>query len=738
MPSPVTDRHPERSEGSGRGSSTEFAFPGWTGEIAERYRPADLEGEVRRLVDPAAALRTLHWGRNYLYLARLAAPGGPVEVVVKQFRRDAGERLRSRLRGDKAARSWRTARALLAAGVPTPEPILRIEAADPAGPSFYICRHLPGALEARYVFRAANAARLAEEFPDLDFPGFVADLGALVRRLHEAGFWHRDVSGGNLLLHEGAIHLLDLNRTRRPGRLTLSQRTRDLCRIALFRSEHQELLLRAYWGREPGSLERALYLADHHAFRLRNRGKAGLKGGAGRLKRLLLPRGTHPHIPAAPAEAGARDKVVWDPLSDQPHQHAGRLEKLAVRLADAAAHAEEAAAASAALPRITRRYRELKRSLHQKPVPWGGLGVGVRPWPEAPEKPVELIQDLGVRHALLRLHPWDATPENRKAEEDLARELTARGVQVAFALPQSRDLVRDPERWRAAVEEIAGRFLPYGRSFQIGQAINRSKWGIWTMREYVELARAAAEVLRRAGDVEIAGPAVIDFEYHVTAALLNLRREGLHFDAVSALLYVDRRGAPENRQAGFGTEEKVLLLKAIADTARNAAGRCWVTEVNWPLREGPHSPAGKAVSVDEETQADYLVRYYLLALGTGLLEKVYWWQLLARGYGLVDPVDPKSPRARPSFRALRTLASELPEGSRLERVLALPPTRQYHFRRPDGAEVVAAWSTGGPAKVALPREAVSACDRDGSPLPPAGGREVEVRSGVRYFTLESA
>ena len=28
-------------------------------------------------------------------------------------------------------------------------------------------------------------------------------------------------------------------------------------------------------------------------------------------------------------------------------------------------------------------------------------------------------------------------------------------------------------------------------------------------------------------------------------------------------------------------------------------------------------------------QADYLVRYYLLTLGTGLVERVFWWRLIA-------------------------------------------------------------------------------------------------------------
>ena len=37
------------------------------------------------------------------------------------------------------------------------------------------------------------------------------------------------------------------------------------------------------------------------------------------------------------------------------------------------------------------------------------------------------------------------------------------------------------------VGELGERFAPHGRVFQVGQAPNRSKWGIWTRGEYVEL-----------------------------------------------------------------------------------------------------------------------------------------------------------------------------------------------------------------------------------------------------------
>ena len=681
---------------------------------------------VARLTDPAAALKTLHWGRNYLYVTRFENAGDPLgafDVVVKQFRvLGLRDRLRNRFRGSKAAKSWRVANALLAAGLQTPEPVTLIEPETETGPSFYVCRYLDDVQEARYLLRAANAGREREEFPGVDFPDFLEKLGKMARRLHDAGFWHRDLSSGNVLLRTGAagttadLYLIDLNRTRMGKALTTSERLRDLSRMPILRPEHQDLFLASYWGGPPQG--KSLYRAYHRAFLWKNDTKKKLRGGLKGLRGLFKRRIAHAHIPDAPADASARDRAVWDRLSDQPHQHAGRAEKLRVRLADAPAHIGEGMVIAAAAPRIWRRYKEIRADLHCRPVEWQGAGLCLRPWPDNPEMPVAMVRELGVRHVLIRLHPWE---ETHAAEEELARALHAQGCELSFALPQNRDLVKDPARWRAAVERLAGAFTPYGRAFQIGQAINRSKWGIWTLGEYVSLARPAAEILHRHPGTELIGPAVIDFEHHVTAAVLNRKDLGFRFDAVSSLLYVDRRGAPENPQAGFDTEGKIALLKAIAETARNSTGRCWITEVNWPLWEGPHSPAGRSVSVDEETQADYLARYYLLALGTGLVERVFWWQLTARGYGLVDPADPTNPRRRPSFFAFQTLLREL-AGARLERVLPVPsPARLYLFRRPDGGETAAAWSVsnvGGPATVRLP-----------------GGLEVAVGGAVKYWRL---
>ena len=785
----------------------DFALANFTGKVAAGFELPDLERALARLIDPGAATKTLHWGRNYLYLTRCETAAGPLEVVVKQFR-NAGwrDRMRRRLGGSKAARSWRVAQAMAAAGIATPEPLLLIESRCPTGPSFYVCRYLAGAVEARYPLRAANAGRLGELFPALDLPRFLHELGGFVRSLHDAGFWHRDLSSGNILARgleaegaaagpppaategatadvaaggaaaaaaggaegaggtagtegtaaEGAydfydFSLVDLNRARPGRRLSLSQRARDLSRMNVLRPEHRRLFLAAYWRRDggPPALGRALYSFYFHAFLWKNRWKKRLRRGrpAGSPRRAM--RVPHAHIPEAPAGAPARDQIVWDRLSDQPHQHAGRLSKLRVRLADASIHATTAATVARALPRVWRRYRELPRELYGGPVPWDGAGVCLRPWPEAPEALLALVEQLGTRHLLLRLHPWQ---EDHQAEEELAAELSRRGYDLTFALPQNRDLVRDPARWRASLACLGERFTPYGKRFQIGQAINRSKWGVWNLRDYVELARGAEEVLRRHPGVELLGPAVIDFEYHLTIAVLNLPGAGFHFDAVSGLLYVDRSGPPEGRQLGFDAVDKVRLLRAIADTGvncrwgqegavgaegqagRTGQGRCWITEMNWPLWEGPHSPAGRNVSVDEDTQADYLVRYYLLTLGTGLVERVFWWQLVARGYGLVDPGEAPEGRCRPSFLALQTMLREL-EGCRLEQVLPAPhPARLYRFKRPDGGEVVAGWSPVR-RQGRLPRPAARVIGRDGGMMPVPAGVEVELLPAPAYFQL---
>ena len=634
-------------------------LPGVSGEwVAEAPPPAGV-------LDPANALRTLHWGRNYLWVAAWPGVG---EVVVKQFRHDSlRARLKRKWQGSKARKSFAVARAMAEAGVATPEPLLWAESVEANGPAWYVCRLVEG-VEARYPFRALDAGTLAHDFPELPAGELIDAVATTARRLHEARFWHRDLSAGNLLLQrrdgELITAVVDLNRCRRLAKVSSSQRLRDLARVPVHREEDQRALLRAYFAGAAKTAAWRLYRLYHRSFHGRHRLKNKLRGrskpaasgrAAGRgLFAAFRPRRAHPHLPPAPADAGARDRDVWDALSDQPHQHASRAEKLLVRARDSGPHLRAQLIAAAAAPRIWRRYRELIAGLDKQPVTPGKLGIGLRPYPEDPAALLAAVDDLGIRHALIRLHPWQ---ESHDDEETLARALRERGIEILFALPQRRELVRDLPHWRRAIETLGARFAPYAEAFQVGQAINRSKWGVWTLAEYRALLREAAAALAPHG-VPIVGPGVIDFEPHVTAAAVNWPDLGVRFHALASLLYVDRRGAPENKQLGFDALGKAALLRAIADTARWCEPRAWVTEVNWPLREGPHSPAGRDVAVDEQTAADYAVRYCSSLLRSGLVERVYWWQLIARGYGLAVALD-GGLRRRPAFHGLAALQRQL-------------------------------------------------------------------------------
>ncbi|HVS15263.1 MAG TPA: lipopolysaccharide kinase InaA family protein [Thermoanaerobaculia bacterium] len=738
-----------------------FAAAGLRGEVASAHRGADLEAGLPRLLDPASAVRSLHWGRNYLYATTWPTAAGPIEVVVKQFRHHGWkERWRRRRRGTKALRSWRAARSLLALGFSTPEPVLYAESLEPRGPAFYVCRYLPDRLEVRYPLRALNAGSAAADLGGLDGDALVRALGLLARRLHESRVWFRDYTSGNVLLdpEDAALvrmTLVDLNRARFGKRLTLNERMRDLARMPLHRPALRRALLDSYWSpalagaRSPSRPRRRLadllYAISHWGFRVSNRGKQGVRTRLRRLQDLLLPRrAAHAHIPAAERGASSRDKIVWDALSDQPHQHASKLEKVRVRVADSPAHLRSLAIATRALRRGRRRQREIMAGLYREPVTFGGLGVGVRPAgspsSEGWARLLAALDDLGVRCVLLRVHPWD---DDHDAEVALAEGLAARGLELTVALPQNRELVRDPARWGAAIAAIAERLAPHARHYQVGQAINRSKWGVWRPSEYVELFCIAAEEIRaRRPDAELLGPAVIDFEPHATAAMLDVEAEGLRFDALASLLYVDRRGAPENEQMGFDAVGKAALLKALAETSRNCpSGRSWITEVNWPLREGPHSPAGRDVAVGEEEQASYLVRYAVAIGAAALAERIFWWQLAAKGYGLIDPLS-ESPerggvwRRRPSFAAFATLQRLLDGAQSLGPVgITAEGERMYRFGDRAAREILVGWSLSGRRTLELPRAVERIVERDGGEL--AGrGRRVEIDEAPRYFLLE--
>jgi len=717
-------------------SARSFEWDDLYGQLAPGLDAGLIEAGLRRILDPASATRTIHWGRNYLYEARLSVGDVDIPVVVKQFRNHGlRKRLERRLKGSKATRSWNGAVALHGAGIPTPEPLALVESRESEGNSWFITTLLSPVWEVRHFFRELNNAGGDAVFPEVEPEAFLRQIARLARRMHDGGMVHRDLSMGNILAHPGSgdeykLYIVDTNRMRLQADPGLWKRSRDICRLPIVRRKDRVEFLEGYWGECP-----LPWHPRHWLFRASVRGyilKHQIKNLVRKRKaRVEAPRGGkhHAHIPPAEKNASGRDRIVWDRLSDQPHQHAGRWDKLRIRLADAPEHIADYARVMKALPGIYSRFRELKCC--SKTVDFEGIGLALRPMPEIFEEHLAAIDGLGLKHLLIRLHPWE---EDHTEELRLARVLKEKGYDLAFSLPQNRELVRDPERWKAAVEILAEEFSPYGKYFQVCQAVNRSKWGVWRPSEYTRLMQDATAVLRRFPEVEILGPSVIDFEFQATIAHLFRPSEGIFFDAVASLLYVDRRGAPENTQLGLDTQGKLRFLKAICENSPITSGRSWVTEVNWPLWEGPHSPAGRCVSVDEETQADYLVRYYILSLSSGFVERVYWWRLAARGYGLATVESDGSLRRRPSWHALRTLRATLGDARFTQQLPSPRGSWIYEFNTAEGL-VLAAWSLAKETRVELPKAPIECRSRDGQELPLPKGVTVSLHPSVQYFRL---
>ncbi|MFM2089946.1 MAG: hypothetical protein RLZZ127_435 [Planctomycetota bacterium] len=333
-------------------------------------------------------------------------------------------------------------------------------------------------------------------------------------------------------------------------------------------------------------------------------------------------------------------RLPWDALSDQPDRIRDPALRRALRagawgdwLATAAATAVAAPAALAAALAPPRR-------------PPFAIGVGISPLDQDPLLLRDLLDELGCGHVLVRfewrrMHRW---PE-------LAAALARIGRPALAVLVQDRGAVCDPRRWCAGLARFHALRGPEIEAVQACQAVNRLKWGCATVGESLPLVAEAVRWQRRhAPAVPILGSSTIDFEPLPLVRSL-VHGHPLRCDGTAVALYVDRRGGPDGRQYGLDLAGKILVVDALRAASPHGGGRLWITEFNWPLAgHGRHAPTSRTECVDEDAAAAHTAAFLRIARGSGRVGRAYHWQLLAIGYGLVDPRDR---RRRPAFHALR-------------------------------------------------------------------------------------
>ena len=260
------------------------------------------------------------------------------------------------------------------------------------------------------------------------------------------------------------------------------------------------------------------------------------------------------------------------------------------------------------------------------------FSIGVDYQREA-KKTLEFINELGVQHILVRLKLW----EMGSIDELKKFLLEYEDKQVTLKIMQDRENIVDLELFKNNLKIIFTTLNNLVDIYEIGTTINRAKWGFFSVDEYNAFFKTAYDLRNKSfSHIKLIGSGVIDFEYHFTAhTLFNFYN--YKYDGVSALLYVDRRGAPENTQLGFTLSDKIALLSTMVWLSKKTNQKLYITETNWPISNtAPYAPTSEKECVDPEKYADFMLRYYLLAFASQQVDSVSWHQLIAPGYGLVD------------------------------------------------------------------------------------------------------
>ena len=343
----------------------------------------------------------------------------------------------------------------------------------------------------------------------------------------------------------------------------------------------------------------------------------------------------------------------WDPYSDQPRQLSPHS-KSHTTGSHILEYSKTVLCALTILPFLTFRvFHSTLPSASRNTADFVGLGISNERGD--PDEIIDMVEDLGVQRLLLRVPTWHVD----QLDTYLEFASKFRNQKLLVTVLQSRESTADLDSWALAVEQIITAFWPITHEYQLGNAVNRSKWGCRHIGDYLTLVDCTTHLRETFPGIVLAGSSIIDFEPLATLrTLVNCHR--YRFDACAALLYVNRRGSPMQRQFGiFDLEKKIRVIAGLVSMSNRSDDRLWITETNWPLLDTkPFTPNSGHLrsTVDEERQARYLTDYYRIAWRTGLVERVYWWQLVQSGYGLVDHRSKKL-RKMPSYLAFKNLLS---------------------------------------------------------------------------------
>ena len=333
-----------------------------------------------------------------------------------------------------------------------------------------------------------------------------------------------------------------------------------------------------------------------------------------------------------------KSPFVWDFYSDQPHVIKDRAYKKQMRKKHLIDYIKLFFTALFILPIAILFMKLFKGKQEISNEDFYGIGVNLDKGPIQKE----LVEELGIKNLLIRMPLNDI--KNIDSYLEFANSFNETSKKNIFInIIQDRNNIENEDLFRNNLELIFTKFKDICFEYQIGTTINRMKWEFFSINEYMDFYMLAQNLRdEKFPNIKLMGPSVIDFEYYYNArAMFNLKK--IKYDIVSALLYVDRRGAPQNSQYGiFDTKNKIDLLYSLVKLSPKCSNDIYITEVNWPISNtAPYAPTSEKECVSCEEYTKYMLDYHKIVKDSKKIKKVFWHQLVAPGYGLVDNRDGK-------------------------------------------------------------------------------------------------
>ena len=163
-------------------------------------------------------------------------------VVIKEFRTQGIDKIKSAFLPSKASKAWEGASALYIRGLNTPAPVAFLE--ERAGryvkQSFFISEMIDDVEEIRFLFPFLEPDKLKE---------LLSALADFLSQVQSEGLLHRDLSDGNILVrrnNEGfEFYLIDTNRIRVKKRVKIMPQVKSLVRLGIPR-DFQKYFLEQY------------------------------------------------------------------------------------------------------------------------------------------------------------------------------------------------------------------------------------------------------------------------------------------------------------------------------------------------------------------------------------------------------------------------------------------------------------------------------------------------------------